>query len=114
MARLDLRIKNRARELLSQGMSWQRVSKTVGCQYSMVYSLWRAHGLRRPRRHNELRLSLGEREEISRRLPLGDSYAAIARRLGRNRSTVSREVNANGGRARYRAWAGDERAEVQG
>ena len=50
-----------------------------------------------------LRLSLTEREEISRGLAGGESLRAIARRLGRAPSTVSREVATNGGRRRYRA-----------
>jgi IS30 family transposase len=49
------------------------------------------------------RLSLTEREEIHVGLARGESFSAIARRLGRSVSTVSREVNANGGRAAYRA-----------
>ena len=49
------------------------------------------------------RLSLTEREEIHLGLARGESFSAIARRLGRSVSTVSREVNANGGRAAYRA-----------
>src|SRR5215218_6509768 len=35
---------------------------------------------------------------------------AIAARLGRSTSTVSREVNRNGGRRNYRATKADERA----
>jgi IS30 family transposase len=44
-----------------------------------------------------------EREEISRGLALGDSCAAVAKRLGRACSSVSREVGRNGGREHYRA-----------
>lgn len=44
-----------------------------------------------------------EREEISRGLALGDSCAAVAKRLGRACSSVSREVRLNGGRQHYRA-----------
>jgi transposase, IS30 family len=55
-------------------------------------------------------LSLAEREEISRGLVAGCSFTAIAAGLGRALSTVSREVAANGGRARYRAWVAQRRA----
>jgi IS30 family transposase len=55
-------------------------------------------------------LSLSEREEISRGLARDESLRAIAYRLGRAPSTVSREVNRNGGRRRYRAALSDERA----
>ena len=55
-------------------------------------------------------LSLAEREEISRGLASGDSMRAIAARLGRATSTVSREVNRNGGRKDYRATLAEERA----
>ena len=57
-----------------------------------------------------LRLSLAEREEISRGLVGGESLRAIARRLGRASSTISREVAANGGRRRYRACRADNAA----
>jgi transposase, IS30 family len=57
-----------------------------------------------------LRLSLPEREEISRGLLAGDSCRVIARRLGRAPSTVSRDVAAAGHRQRYRAWRADETA----
>ncbi|MGH3889515.1 MAG: helix-turn-helix domain-containing protein [Pseudonocardiaceae bacterium] len=54
----------------------------------------------------ELRLSLAEREEISRGLAADLSFRAIATGLGRSPSTVSREVMDNGGRAGYRAaWS---------
>jgi IS30 family transposase len=58
----------------------------------------------------ELRLSLAEREEISRGLAAGLSLRSIAAVLGRAPSTVSREVAANGGRSRYRALAADRAA----
>jgi transposase, IS30 family len=48
------------------------------------------------------RLSLEDRVEIRIGLEQGLSLRAIGRRLGRNASTVCREVNANGGRRAYR------------
>jgi len=62
-----------------------------------------------PRRRacSPLRLSVAEREEISRHLVAGASLRAIARSLGLAPSTVGREVARNGGRRRYRAWRAD-------
>jgi IS30 family transposase len=64
----------------------------------------------RSRPRSPLRLSLAEREEISRGLVAEDSCHEIARRLGRAPSTISREVIANGPRAPYRAWHADAQA----
>ena len=49
-------------------------------------------------------LSIAEREQILLGIGRGESLSAIARHLGRVPSTVTREVNANGGRERYSAW----------
>ena len=63
-----------------------------------------------PARRSELRLSLAEREEISRGVVAGATFVAIATGLGRAASTVSREVQAHGGRRRYRAHLADAEA----
>jgi IS30 family transposase len=57
----------------------------------------------RPRSRSRLALTLAEREEISRGMVAGRSLRAVAALLGRAPSTVSREINRNGGRGRYRA-----------
>jgi IS30 family transposase len=57
-----------------------------------------------------LRLSVLEREEISLGLARGETATLIAGRLGRAVSTVTREVNANGGRRGYRAVKAERRA----
>jgi IS30 family transposase len=57
-----------------------------------------------------LRVSLVEREEISRGLAAEWSFRAIAAGLGRSPSTVSREVVNNGGRAGYRTVDADQAA----
>jgi IS30 family transposase len=61
-------------------------------------------------KRSPLRLSLAEREEISRGLAAGESMRAIARRLGRAPSTVSREISSNHGVRRYRAVVADRAA----
>jgi IS30 family transposase len=53
-------------------------------------------------------LSLAEREEISRGVVVGRSFRSIAASLGRAPSTISREINRNGGRRAYRANQADQ------
>ena len=55
-------------------------------------------------------LSLAEREEIRVGIGAGRSDADIAQGLGRHRSTIWREIRANGGRGAYRAARAEERA----
>ena len=58
-------------------------------------------------------LTLSEREEISRSVITGESIRALAARLGRAPSTISREINRNGGREAYRAVQAAQHAWVQ-
>jgi len=57
-----------------------------------------------------LALTLAEREEISRSLVVGHSIRSIAASLRRAASTISREINRNGGLASYRASTADQTA----
>jgi transposase, IS30 family len=95
--------------LVSSGASAEEAGEAVGCTGRSVRRLVVALGgvKARKRRRSPCRLSLEDREEIRAGLQAGDSFAAIARRIGRWPSTVSREVNGNGGRGRYRAVAAD-------
>src|SRR5262249_9667530 len=52
-----------------------------------------------------------ERETISRELCRENSARCIAKLLGRHHSTIAREINRNGGAAKYRALAAEERYE---
>ena len=56
-------------------------------------------------------LTLEDREEIRVGVEQGDSDAVIAARVGRHRSTIWREIAANGGRSGYRAYRAQERAD---
>lgn len=58
-------------------------------------------------------LTEAERVEIRVGLELGESVAAIARRLRRCRQSISAEINRNGGRDRYCALAAQRRAVAQ-
>ena len=78
---------------------------------SIAGILSRTGGIRPPKRTRSKRaLSLAEREEISRGVVTGRSLRSIAASLGRVPSTVSREVNRNGGRGCYRANQADQAA----
>src|SRR5512133_2667263 len=84
------------------------------CTGTVRAYLLRCGGIRPgPRRWAPGRLSIVEREEISRGLACGRSIRAIAQSLCRAPSTISREVNANGGRRRYRAARADQQAWVR-
>ncbi len=68
-------------------------------------------GIRPPKRiRSSIVLTLSEREEISRSLAADQSVRAIAFQLNRSPSTISREINRNGGYARYRAIQADQSA----
>jgi len=68
-------------------------------------------GIRPPqRKRSRVALTMSEREEISRGVVAGHSIRSIAASLGRAVSTVSREVNRNGGRRHYRANQADQAA----
>jgi transposase, IS30 family len=103
-----------ARRLRARGLSFRQVAREVGCSYQGVKVITlgsnrtsRAEGWA-PRSG---RLQLSDREEISLGLHGGETLSAIAARLNRAVSTVSREVAANGGRAEYRAWSAQQRAQ---
>lgn len=64
-----------------------------------------------PRRRSERALSFSDREEISRSLAREESVRAIARRLDRSPSTITRELERNGGRRAYRAVDADKCAD---
>ena len=68
-------------------------------------------GIRPPqRRRREQSLSLEEREEISRGIVTGLSMRVIASQLDRSPSTISREINRNGGVKHYRAAQAEQNA----
>ena len=62
----------------------------------------------RPRTRSRRELTVAEREEISRGLAAQRSCRAIATRIRRAPSSVSREVGRNGGRVGYRASAAEQ------
>ena len=78
---------------------------------SIAGILSRTGGIRPPQRKRScLALSLSEREDISRSLAMGSSMRMIATQLGRSPSTISREINRNGGYDQYRAAEAEQAA----
>ncbi len=95
-----------------KGESLHSIAGHFGRSHSSIQGvLARTGGIRPPQRRRSRRaLTLSEREEISRGVFAGQSLRSIAASLGRAPSTVSREVNRNGGRRRYRASKADQSA----
>lgn len=94
------------------GDSISEISRAVGSPPGSIFSILLPHGgiYQPPQRRRPGCLTLADREEISRGLAAGESFAEIGRRLCRPTSTISREVAANKGRRRYRAVDADDRA----
>ena len=94
------------------GESQNAIARSFGRIHSSIQGVLARTGGIRPRRRRRSRraLSLAEREEISRGIVAGRSMRAIAASLGRAASTVSRELQRNGGRRRYRANRADKAA----
>jgi transposase, IS30 family len=113
--RLDHRDRLEVLERISCGETRPRVAGALGTTERTVARVLVAAGGRpsgrsRRRRRSPLRLSLIEREEIRAGIAAGESFRAIARRIGGAPSTVSRGVGGLAGRGRYRATRADDRA----
>ena len=114
MVHLTVEQRQLARRLHAKGLSLREIGRQVGCSHEVVRTVVRRDAKRPvrslPWRPGPGRLTLADREEISLGLRAGDSFTAIAVRLGRAVSTVSREVAGNGARGDYRAWRAHQRA----
>jgi len=97
------------------GATFETAAAAVGCSTKSIQRFLALSGglKRRVKERSPLRLSLAEREELSRGLVAGDSLRRIARRLGRAPSTISRDVSWSGRRG-YRAWRADSGAIERG
>jgi IS30 family transposase len=88
-----------------------KAAAAVGCSTKSIQRFMALTGGLKPRRQRSpRRLSVSDREDISRGLVGGDSLRRIAARLGRAPSTISREVAWSGTRGEYRAWRAEEGA----
>jgi len=86
-------------DLWHSGFSLYKIGDAINITAPSVFLFLEKHGGYRPRRRvcRPNALSEQEREEISRGIATGCSIRSIATSLGRSPSTVSREVNRNGG-----------------
>ena len=92
-----------------QGESLNAIARAFETSHSAITKNFARFGGFRPpaRQRSKLALTLSEREEISRWIVSGLSLRTIARQLGRAPSTISREINRNGGYDDYRAAMAD-------
>lgn len=106
MERLSVAERDELWDRFEAGESFRSISRHLSRSPSTIRTHVVGAGWKRPGPAPEwssLRLSMAEREEISRGVAAGESMRSIALRIGRAASTVSREVASNGGVGRYRA-----------
>jgi IS30 family transposase len=99
-------------ERWKKGESLQQIAQLFDRNHSSVHGiLAETGGIRPPERcRSRLALTFAEREEISRAVVAGQSIRSIAILLKRAPSTISREINRNGGADCYRAAQADKAA----
>ncbi len=95
-----------------RGESLTSIGRVFDRPSSSIFNHLAPSGGIRPavRKRSKLALTLCEREEISRGIAAKLSMGSIAIQLGRPKSTISREINRNGGYDHYRAAKADEAA----
>lgn len=95
-----------------KGESLQQIAQLFDRNHSSIERILAESGgiSPAPRNRSSLALTLAEREEISRALASGQSNCSIAALLERAPSTISREIQRNGGKRCYRANQADQAA----
>jgi IS30 family transposase len=110
---MPVELRRQVIRLAAAGKSYREIVDEVGVSLSGISPILRPLGgvIRQDMLvSSDSRLSLEQRVEIRVGLDRGWSFADIGRELGRHRSTICREVHANGGRAGYRPLAAHRRA----
>jgi len=99
-------------ERWQKGQSLNEIARLFDRHHSSIQRILAETGGIRPapRKRSHRALTLAEREEISRSIVAGHSMRSVAESLGRAPSTISREINRNGGLTRYRASTADKAA----
>jgi len=100
---------------VSRGASLEEAAQLAGVHRNTV---WRWVGeqsvvVLRDRKQRDGALTQCEREEIMLGVDRDDTDSEIARRIGRPRGTVGREIARNGGREKYRAFGAQARADEE-
>jgi IS30 family transposase len=114
--RLSHADRSQIERLIWGGETFEAAAAAVGCSTKSIQRFLALTGglKRRVKERSPLRLSLADREELSRGLVAGDSLRTIATRLRRAPSTISRAVAWSGSRSDYRAWRADREAIERG
>ena len=110
--RLDAAERSELWRRWEQGESAEAIARALGRARTAVrYTLGQRGGYApAARRRAEMQLTQAQREEISRGISAELSAGAIAMRIGKARSTVTREIKRNGGRCVYRAMRAEAAA----
>ena len=110
--RLTVEERIEIRRLHKQGLPIQKIAKMMSRSWPTINAVMRPTVATEERLWDPspARLSMADREEIRAGIVAGETFAAIADRIGRSVSTISREVAKNGGRQHYRAVRAHRRA----